>query len=84
MDDIAEKLSLLDYENSFCKVWKHKKISRVHFAHEQGEEDPILRGNYFYDIVYWLIGLNKDKDKVKKLGVFVPFKDFKGNLNDAM
>lgn len=23
MDDIIEKLSLLDYENSFCKGWKH-------------------------------------------------------------
>jgi hypothetical protein len=22
MDDITEKLSLLDYENAFCKVWK--------------------------------------------------------------
>lgn len=22
MDDITEKLSLLDYENSFCKGWK--------------------------------------------------------------
>jgi hypothetical protein len=33
MDDIIEKLSLLDYENSFCKGWKHKKMSRVHFAH---------------------------------------------------
>jgi len=33
MDDIIEKLSLLDYENAFCKGWKHKRISRIHFAH---------------------------------------------------
>jgi hypothetical protein len=33
MDDIIEKLSLLDYETSFCKVWKQKRISRVYFAH---------------------------------------------------
>jgi serine/threonine protein kinase len=33
MDDIIEKLSLLDYETAFCKGWKHKRISRIHFAH---------------------------------------------------
>ena len=33
MDDIIEKLSLLDYENAFCKGWKQKRISRVYFAH---------------------------------------------------
>ena len=33
MDDITEKLSLLDYETSFCKGWKHKRISRIYFAH---------------------------------------------------
>ena len=33
MDDIIEKLSLLDYENAFCKGWKHKRISRIYFAH---------------------------------------------------
>ena len=33
MDDIIEKLSLLDYELSFCKGWRHKRISRIYFAH---------------------------------------------------
>ena len=33
MDDIIEKLSLLDYENTFCKGWRHKRISRIYFAH---------------------------------------------------
>lgn len=32
-------------------------------------------------MVYWLMSLNKEKHK--KLGVFVPFIDFKGNINDA-
>jgi len=36
MDDIIEKLSLLDYELSFCKGWKHKRVSRVQFAHPEG------------------------------------------------
>lgn len=41
MDDIIEKLSLLDYENQFCKGWKQKKISRIQFAHpiNNGEDE---------------------------------------------
>ncbi len=64
MDDISEKLSLLDYETLFCRGWKQKKISRIYFAHEISSEDALTRVNYFYDIVYWLISLNKDKEKV--------------------
>jgi len=41
MDDIIEKLSLLDYENAFCKGWKHKRISRVYFAHAPTEEEEM-------------------------------------------
>lgn len=39
MDDIIEKLSLLDYENAFCKGWKHKRVSRVYFAHPVGPDE---------------------------------------------
>jgi NIMA (never in mitosis gene a)-related kinase len=59
MDDIIEKLSLLDYETNFCKGWKQRRISRVHFAH--GGDDPMALANYFYDLVYWLMSLNKEK-----------------------
>ena len=52
---------LLDYEGGFCRGWKQKKISRIYFAHESGQEDPIQRAHYFYDLVYWLMSLNKDK-----------------------
>jgi hypothetical protein len=41
MDDIIEKLSLLDYETSFCKVWKQKRISRVYFAHGNQTDDNL-------------------------------------------
>jgi len=65
MDDIIEKLSLLDYENSFCKGWKHKRISRIHFAHppEQSitREEELYRVNLLYDMSYWLMSMNKDK-----------------------
>ena len=61
MDDIIEKLSLLDYENAFCKGWKHKRISRVYFANtpELEGEDVKERIHLFYDLIYWLISLNK-------------------------
>jgi len=61
MDDIIEKLSLLDYENSFCKGWKHKRISRIHFAHPESGEDAASRVHVLYDMVYWLMSMNKDK-----------------------
>jgi hypothetical protein len=62
MDDIIEKLSLLDYENSFCKGWKHKRISRVYFAHAPSDSDDeeLARIHTLYDMTYWLMSLNKD------------------------
>jgi len=61
MDDIIEKLSLLDYENAFCKGWKHTRISRVYFAHPPlKEEDETQRIHMLYDMIYWLMSLNKD------------------------
>ncbi len=44
MDDIIEKLSLLDYETAFCKGWKQKRVSRVYFAHGNTVgEDMVMR-----------------------------------------
>lgn len=83
MDDIIEKLSVLDYENAFCRGWKHKRISRVYFAHPPGpEEDESQRIHMLYDMIYWLISLNKEQSK--KQGVFINFKDFKGKIDDAL
>ena len=63
MDDIIEKLSLLDYENAFCKGWRHKRISRIYFAHppHKQDEDEITRVNVLYDMVYWLMSMDKAK-----------------------
>ena len=61
MDDNIEKLSLLDYENAFCRGWKHKRISRVYFAHQPlGDEDQNQRLHMLYDMCYWLMSLNKE------------------------
>jgi len=61
MDDIIEKLSLLDYENSFCKGWKHKRISRIYWAHPPSVEEEKERMHMLYDMVYWLMSLNKEQ-----------------------
>ncbi len=62
MDDIIEKLSLLDYENAFCKGWRHKRISRVYFAHPpQSDEEESQRIHMLYDMSYWLMSLNKEQ-----------------------
>lgn len=69
MDDIIEKLSLLDYENAFCKGWKHNRISRVYFAHPPIEpEDEGTRVHLLYDMAYWLMSLNKDQVSAKPFG----------------
>ena len=62
MDDIIEKLSLLDYETSFCRVWKSKPISRIYYAHPPhfGETQD-QRLNYFFNMCYWLMSMNKEK-----------------------
>jgi hypothetical protein len=61
MDDIIEKLSLLDYENAFCKGWKHKRISRVYFAHPPlNDDEENQRIHCLYDMIYWLMSLNKE------------------------
>ena len=74
MDDIIEKLSLLDYETSFCRVWRHKRISRIYFAHPPHfGEDANQRVNMFFDMCYWLMNMNKEKVRAL-MGSFGPKK----------
>lgn len=63
MDDIIEKLSLLDYESLFCRGLKQKRASRIQFAHPEHGEETTTWVKYFYDMTYWLMGMNKDKSK---------------------
>jgi serine/threonine protein kinase len=58
MDDIQEKLKLLNYENLFCRVYKRTPVSHVYFAHYIDSNQQL---SYFYDLVYWLMSLNKNK-----------------------
>jgi len=57
MDDINDKLQLLDYENRFCIPLKLNPISKVFFALELDEEYEQYR--YMIEICYWLMSLNR-------------------------
>ena len=62
MDDISEKLKLLDYENSFCKEFERPTLSRIYFSHPGDEEEKFRT---FYDMAYWLMMLSGKKAKRK-------------------
>jgi len=57
MDDIHEKLRLLDYELYFCREFKKPPLTRIYFAHDVGR--PLEQLHYFYDLAYWLMNLSK-------------------------
>mmetsp|Transcript_13723 Transcript_13723/g.25879 ORF Transcript_13723/g.25879 Transcript_13723/m.25879 type:complete len:695 (-) Transcript_13723:88-2172(-) len=56
MEDIIEKLRLLDYENRFCKPYRRKPISRVYFNIGINPEEQL---SYFYELSHWLMSLSK-------------------------
>jgi NIMA (never in mitosis gene a)-related kinase len=59
MDDIIEKLNLLDYHQKFCKNRGMKPISRTYFAfdNELSGEDNSSKFKYMIELCYWLISL---------------------------
>ena len=76
MDDVQEKLKLLDYENSFCRGFKKEPVSRVYFSQFVGNEQMA----YFYELVYWLMSLNKNKSTgIRPYTPILPF----SSLGDA-
>ena len=77
MDDIQEKLKLLDYENVFCRSYKHPPVSRVYFSHFIDSNEQMC---YFYDLAYWLMSLNKNKSP--GLRPYTPLLSF-SSLGDA-
>ena len=77
MDDIQEKLKLLDYENLFCRMYKHQPVSHVYFAHHIEPNEQLC---YFYDLSYWLMSLNKNKNSA--LRPYTPILSF-NSLGDS-
>ncbi|CAG9310233.1 unnamed protein product [Blepharisma stoltei] len=60
MDDIYEKLKLLDYENNFCKIFKRQPVSRVYFCHPIDSQTQLA---YCYDLANWLMSFSKLKQR---------------------
>lgn len=71
MDDIIEKLMLLDYDLKFCKAQKRKAISRIFFSHS--EDEGTNKCEYLYELSYWLMSLSNSR----RLGAYLPFNTFK-------
>lgn len=63
MDDILEKLHLLDYLNNFCKKRNKKPISRTYFAIKSEKEPTDEKVRYFVEICYWLLSLMFSEDE---------------------
>lgn len=58
MEDIIEKLQLLDYKASFCPTRKLKPISRTFFALQMDNEiGGDQKFKYLVEICYWLMSL---------------------------
>ena len=57
MDDINEKLHLLNYEKEFCHNMNRKPITRVYFAYADCLSEE--RFNYFYELCYWLMSYSE-------------------------
>jgi Intra-flagellar transport protein 57 len=57
MDDIIEKLHLLDYIKRFCLLYNRKPMSRTYFAIKCGSEPSDIKVRYFVEISYWLMSL---------------------------
>lgn len=60
MDDIIEKLHLLDYLKKFCPLYNRKAISRTYFAVKTESEPTPEKIRYFVEICYWLMSLGID------------------------
>jgi hypoxanthine-guanine phosphoribosyltransferase len=58
MDDIIEKLHLLDYLKKFCPKYQRKPISRTYFAIKCETEPTPLKVRYFVELSYWLMSLS--------------------------
>jgi hypoxanthine-guanine phosphoribosyltransferase len=60
MDDIIEKLHLLDYLTKFCAKNKKKPFSRTYFAIKSETEPVDLKVRNMVELAYWLMSLSFD------------------------
>ena len=61
MDDIIEKLRLMNYETEFCSRMNRPAISRTYFARSDFEKNGPSKFQNFFDICYWLMSYSEVK-----------------------
>jgi len=64
MEDILEKLKLLDYDIYFCKPLNWSPLSKIYFAtcDPDNKEEQFF---YFFELSYWIMRhSNKKKGKI--------------------
>ena len=66
MDDIIEKLHLLDYQKRFCQVQRKPPLSRTYFAIKTDIEPTDRKVQYFVELSYWLMDLYYQGIEVEK------------------
>lgn len=97
MEDILEKLKLIDYEVNYCKKLKKEVITRYSFAcnvlgkpNTPGllsfEKSSLMNNSFqfisFYDLCTWLIFIIKNEIRISMLGrIDVPNKIFEKKRN---
>jgi len=67
MDDIIEKLHLLDYQTKFCRARGIRPLSRTFFAFRDSSINRDFQLRYFFELSYWLISL-ADEVAIQKSG----------------
>lgn len=74
MDDIFEKLRLLDYETNFCEKYNKELITKYYFAclmnNSSNSETYPVQFAYFYELCNWLIMIIKQYVKLEILREF--------------
>ena len=60
MEDILEKLKLLDYEKNFCEPLEWYPVNKIYFAMDQNEKST-EKFWYFIELSYWIMSLSKKK-----------------------
>lgn len=64
MDDIIEKLHLLDYLKLFCPKFEKQPLSRTYFAIKAEESEPSdKKVRYFVELSYWLMSLGYSEEE---------------------
>eukprot|EP00743_Colponemidia_sp_Colp-15_P008010 GILK01008675.1.p1 GENE.GILK01008675.1~~GILK01008675.1.p1 ORF type:complete len:735 (+),score=154.97 GILK01008675.1:110-2314(+) len=59
MEDVVEKLKLLNYESQFCRIRKRDRLTRTFFA--MPFHPPHVQLQYLYELVEWLLCLSAGK-----------------------